>query len=46
MPWFLREFVAVFSAFEDSWFKTSGSVGNFAGGDLFEELKAMVLDPL
>ena len=36
MSWFLHEFVAVFSAFEDSWFKTPGSVGDFTGCNLFE----------
>ena len=46
MSWFLHEFVAMFSAFKDSWFKTPRSVCDFAAGDLFEELKAMVFYPL
>ena len=45
MSGFLHEFVAVFSAFEDSWFQAPGSVGDFAAGDLFEELKAKIFGP-
>ena len=42
----MHEFVTVFSAFEDSWFKTSGSVGDLAARDLFEQLKAIFFDSL
>jgi len=36
VSWFLHEFVSVAAAFEDAGFKSSGSVGHFAGGDLLE----------
>ena len=40
----LHEFVAVASAFENSWFDAARAVGDFAVGDLLQELATAVLN--
>ena len=38
LSWLEHEFVTVAAAFEDSWFKPTGTVSDFAGCDLLEHL--------
>ena len=42
VSWFLHEWVAVSAASKDAGFEAAGAVGDFAGGDLFQQSQAMI----